>query len=410
LIDQNAIAALVQQQINEAVKSQISSLLADPEWISRIEKRAVDVLANKIEARFTRLNEDPELSQAVHSGIRALFEHGFVPDITRYVDSKKFQQSVDTGVQNAVTDVIGNLSLDSLWLSRVETMISQQMHIKVNRYISELQIESTISNCVGGALDRWLEANPVVRTQGIDDQAGQTELTVMDGVVVIEGELAAKQITVTQNAQVQGQLSVQDLDITGTIDVTAAAWNQIGARASQLALAELTNEWRQNLVGEVADMIRDRGMDLAQVTINGQALLQDGRLSSEVQHSGLRTVGTLEDLDVTGAITTDDTVIVRNKDSVLSLGSQDGRAGWIGSNGDLQLGAAGQPQITLGADGITTINQIRIGGLRIGAAAQVPGYRGNRGDIVFNSEPAQGTPFAWICLGAFSWQPVRGVQ
>ena len=64
LIDQNAIAALVQQQITDAVKNQISLLLADPAWIDRIEKRAVDVLANKIEARFSRLNEDPELSQA----------------------------------------------------------------------------------------------------------------------------------------------------------------------------------------------------------------------------------------------------------------------------------------------------------------------------------------------------------
>lgn len=404
MIDQNAIAALVQQQIIEAVKNQISLLLADPEWINRIEKRAVDQLSQKIESRFTRLNEDPELSQAVHSGIRSLFEHGYVPDITRYVDSKKFQQSVDTAVQNAVTDVIANLSLDPIWLTRVETMVNQQMHVKVNKYISEVRIEQTISDSFNGALDRWLENNPGIKTKGIDDQAQQIELTVMDGTVVVEGELAASRLSIVNDATIQGNLIVGDLDITGGIKVTEPAWNQISARAADLALNNLTQEWRQSLVDEIADQIKSRGMNLDQVLINDQPLITDGVLNPSVHHSNLKTVGVLDKLSVATSITAgaDNTSMI--------VGARDGAA-WVGSNsGALVLGAVDQPQITLEVDGVTAINQLKIGSVRIGFATQVPGYRGQKGDIVFNSNPSPGTPFAWQCLGAFNWQSIRGAQ
>ena len=404
MIDQNAIAALVQQQIAEAVKNQISLLLADPEWIDRIEKRAVDALANKIESRFTRLNEDPELSQAVHSGVRSLFEHGYVPDITRYVDSKKFQQSVDTGVQNAVTDVIANLSLDPIWLTRVETMVNQQMHVKVNRYISEVRIEQTISDAFDGALDRWLENNPGIRTKGIDDQAQQIELTVMDGTVVVESELAASQLSIVNDATIQGNLTVGDLDITGGIKVTEPAWNQISARAADLALDSLTQEWRQSLINEIADQIRSRGMNLDQVLINDQPLIKDGELNPYIQHSNLQTVGILKKLAVATSIT------AGGDNTSMTVGARDGSA-WVGSDsGALVLGAVDQPQITLGVDGVTAINQLKIADVRIGFATQVPGYRGQKGDIVFNSNPTPGAPFAWQCLGAFNWQSLRGAQ
>lgn len=404
MIDQNAIAALVQQQITETVKNQISLLLGDPEWINRIEKRAVDVLSNKIESRFTRLNEDPELSQAVHSGIRSLFEHGYVPDITRYVDSKKFQQSVDTGVQTAVTDVIANLSLDPVWLTRVETMVNQQMHVKVNKYISEVRIEQTISDAFDGALDRWLENNPGIRTKGIDDQAQHIELTVMDGTVVVEGELAASRVSIVNDAVVQGSLTVGDLDITGGIKVTEPAWNQISARAADLALNNLTQEWRQSLVDEIAGQIKSHGMNLDQVLINDQPLITDGELNPSIQHSNLQTLGVLKELSVATSI------CVGRDTAPLTIGSRNDSA-WIGSSAkSLIFGIADQPQITLDVDGVTAINQLKIGDMRIGFAAQVPGYRGQRGDIVFNSAPTPGAPFAWQCLGAFNWQSIRGAQ
>ena len=380
----------------------------DPQWTAAIEQRAVDMLANKVESRFQRINEDPVLNLAVQSGIKSVFDHGYVPDIARYVGSDRFTQSVDNGIGAAVSDVIANLSLDSTWLARVETMVNQQMHIKVNRYISELQIEQAIQTAVGSALDRWLENNPIVRTAGIDDQAQQTELTVMDGSVVVEGELAASHLLVTKDAKITGRMTVQDLDIAGSIDTTQPAWNQVGALAAQKALEEMTQEWKQSLITEVTDMIRDRGMDLSQVNVGGQPLLQDGRLSGHVKHSSLETVGMLERLDVQGAIT-GGAVTVRTQDVAVSMTTLDGTTGWIGTTDKraLTLGTGQQAHIVIEADGTVVMDDLRIGSSRIGFSHQVPGYRGERGDIVFNSEPAPGTAFAWVCLGAFSWQALK---
>jgi hypothetical protein len=197
---------------------------------------------------------------------------------------------------------------------------------------------------------------------------------------------------------------VKDLDITGGIKVTEPAWNQISARAADLALNNLTQEWRQSLVDEIADQIKSRGMNLDQVLINDQPLITDGELNPSIQHSNLQTLGVLKELSVATSIS------VGRDTAPLTIGSRNDSA-WIGSSAkSLVFGIADQPQITLDVDGVTAINQLKIGDMRIGFAAQVPGYRGQRGDIVFNSDPTPGAPFAWQCLGAFNWQSIRGAQ
>lgn len=401
MIDQAAVAELIQQQITEAVRAQVSELLTNPEWMARTEKRAVDMLASRLESRIGNVNDDAELNTAVQNGVRSLFEHGFVPDIARYVNGDKFQKSVDAGVQNAVSDVIANLSLDPIWLTRVETMVNQQMHVKVNKYISELRIENTIAEAVDGALDRWLEKNPGIKTKGINDQAQQTELTIMDGTVVVEGELATSRATIVNGATIQGTLTVDDIDITGGIKVTEPAWNQISARAADIALSGLTVEWKQNLVNEISDTIKTKGMDLDQVTVGGQSLLTDGALNPNIHSSNLKILGELESLSVKGQIS------IKDQGSVIVIGAKDNNA-WVGSqSGSMCLGIGQEAQIVLSEDGTTVVHKLKIGDTRVGFASQVPGYRGQMGDIVFNSAPAPGAPFAWQCLGAFSWQSLK---
>ena len=116
----------------------------------------------------------------------------------------------------------------------------------------------------------------------------------------------------------------------------------------------------------------------------------------------------LERLDVQGAIT-GGAVTVRTQDVAVSMTTLDGTTGWIGTTDKraLTLGTGQQAHIVIEADGTVVMDDLRIGSSRIGFSHQVPGYRGERGDIVFNSEPAPGTAFAWVCLGAFSWQALK---
>lgn len=408
LIDQQALAALVQQEISEAARQQVQQMLADPAWLSVIEKRTVEMLAARVEARLSNINDDPDLNSAVQSAIRSIFDHGFVPDITRYVSSDKFKHSVDLGITEAVKDVIADLSLDPTWLARVETMVNQQMHVKVNRYISDLSIEDAVRRNLGAALDRWLETNQVLRTPGIDDQGQKIELTVMDGTVVVEGELAAACANIIGDAAIDGTLSVKDLRVTGSIDVTEPSWNQISARAAQGALDAMTNEWRQSLIDDINRAVREQGIDFDQVMINGQPLIQHGRLASGITHSNLQSLGLLDNLAVQGHADLKGPVSITNSENLgLRISTEaDGVQLRTLAQMPLRLQVGDTASVDIHPDAVD-INQLRVSGCKISFAASVPGYRGKRGDLVFNSEPTPGGAFAWVCLGAFSWQALK---
>jgi hypothetical protein len=76
---------------------------------------------------------------------------------------------------------------------------------------------------------------------------------------------------------------------------------------------------------------------------------------------------------------------------------------------DLVLGINRKPQIRMDRDGLTTINKLRIDRWKIQHAGSVPGWSGTRGDWVFNNEPKEGEPFAWVCLGAYQWRPLKSL-
>jgi len=74
---------------------------------------------------------------------------------------------------------------------------------------------------------------------------------------------------------------------------------------------------------------------------------------------------------------------------------------------NLSIGVNRKAWLDIDTDGLVSVKNFRIDRHRISFAAQVPGYSGTRGDIVFNSDPNDGQPFAWVCLGAFRWQPLK---
>jgi hypothetical protein len=53
------------------------------------------------------------------------------------------------------------------------------------------------------------------------------------------------------------------------------------------------------------------------------------------------------------------------------------------------------------------VKNLRVGRHRIVHEAEMPGYSGTKGDIVFNSNPKGDGVWAWQCLGAFRWIPLR---
>ena len=192
-------------------------------------------------------------------------------------------------------------------------------------------------------------------------------------------------------------------------------------------MQRLTDEWRAQLVEQVIDLAKTKGIEFDQVMIEGKPIVDGSTLNSCITESSLTQVGELETLVVKGTTQLSNTVTVKNKrlgintedpemafsvwDEEVSLiaGKLSKQQGYLGTARlqNLAIGVNRIPQIELDADGTTTIKKLRLERHRISFGTQVPNYSGTRGDIVFNSDPKPSEPFAWQCLGAFRWVPLR---
>ena len=68
------------------------------------------------------------------------------------------------------------------------------------------------------------------------------------------------------------------------------------------------------------------------------------------------------------------------------------------------------PQIEISTTGLTRIKQLQSGLHKISHATLGPGWAGTRGDLVFNTNPGADRVFAWVCLGAHRWQPLKAAE
>ena len=54
----------------------------------------------------------------------------------------------------------------------------------------------------------------------------------------------------------------------------------------------------------------------------------------------------------------------------------------------------------------TKINELMIGRNNISWSNEIPGYSGQKGDIVFNMNPTSSNCIGWQCLGKFKWRVI----
>jgi hypothetical protein len=83
---------------------------------------------------------------------------------------------------------------------------------------------------------------------------------------------------------------------------------------------------------------------------------------------------------------------------------------FIGAAGSqtLSIGINKRPEITINNEGLVSINRLRIGRNRLKYESDLPGYRGVKGDVTFNTEVSKDNlVFAWVCLGGHKWLPLK---
>jgi hypothetical protein len=341
------------------------------------------------------------------------------------LDPKVIEDLIYQALEKNILSVVENLAKDPAWLTRVENLIAETVAHRTLSVVSSIDVNSVIMARVDENLPRFQERLlENFKTRGIEDQATQTQLTIMDDHTVFENNLTAKDLTIADNAR------INNLSVTGSINTDNPAWDGLSADIARKILDQVTKDLQQQLVDLSIEQIKTDGIDLTNVKIAGSLLVSDNQLSSGITESKLQTTGTLRDLAVAGETHLNDTVFVVKKrmgintqepeaalsvwDEEVSLifGKHKAKEAYIGTSRaqGLTIGVNRQPQIEITADGLTQIKKLQVGIHKISHSTEVPGWSGTRGDIVFNSNPGDDRVFAWMCLGAYKWQVIKSAE
>jgi hypothetical protein len=333
-------------------------------------------------------------------------------------------------VEKFVEDTIDALVIDAVWMQKIETLIAQRTQERIQLALRDINLSHEVSKTVMANQDVLVSAmSKNFRTFGISDTASSLQLSVMDDVVVIEKEAVTHDLTVEHDALIKGDVLIQgSVGIQGRINTDNETWHELSDQVGKVTYDRIKQDFAKELTDSMMATVK-QGIEIDNITVDGKSLVSGNTLSAGIVKSGLQQVGVLDHLDVAGISRFAQTLnVVKGRvgvnthepDSVFSLwdeetnvsmGKFSKNTSFLGSSRkqNLAIGVNRQNHIEIDSEGLTTIQQLKIGRHRVSWGTEVPGYSGTKGDIVFNINANDGI-FAWVCLGAFRWQTVRMSQ
>jgi hypothetical protein len=173
----------------------------------------------------------------------------------------------------------------------------------------------------------------------------------------------------------------------------------------------------------VFEQIKTDGLNLSKIKLNDTEVITDNRLGSTIVNSNLQTLGLLKELQVIGESIFAETLYVTPKrvgintiepSGALAIWDQEVEitAGKLEKdvaiietpkNQTLVLSANKNYNLVCNTDGSITINTLKIGQSKHTSSAKMPTDSAPKGDIVWNTEPAIGSPIGWVSLGGARW-------
>lgn len=428
MLDAQQLAQQVEQEIKKAVQEQVQQAVSQTDWIQELEQQIIDFVQARIYARFSNIGTLPDLIQAVETSVTKLFEQGAIPGLEKFVAPTKVKQVVDIAVEDLVSKTLKNLTVDPQWITKIENLILDRTEDRIRAKLRDIDINAKLSAVVLENRDAILSPlRENFESLGIKDHATDPQLTILDGAVVVENDLIAHDLTVERNTTLKGDVLITGaLGIQGRINTDNETWQDLSEHVGEITYHRIKNDFAKELIDTVIDQAK-QGIDISNITVDGELLIAGDTLSAGVKHSTLSSVGTLENLSVQGTTKLAGTLTANNRrvgintedpESALAVwdeevsivaGKRSKDTGFLGTarRQNLVIGTNRQNHIEIDAEGQTTIQKLRIGRNSISWSTETPNYSGTKGDLVFNVNTTPDTPFAWICLGAFRWQPLK---
>ena len=405
-IVQNIVAEIttkVQSQAMAAIEQKITEVIAGIDTSSMVGEQ----LSKKIEERLSRLP----------------------------IDSKTIEAELTTRVSKLATNLANTVQTQSIAL--VNETIQAQV-LKVNfQELCQATLISAIQNNKFNFPEQSIPLSSVITTglqitgdavsggiiknfgsTGIDDKSTACQLTILDDITVVENNLLTKDLTVKGTTTIEG-----DLIVTGSVPESSAMYVNLVKSVSDTVKLNLNADLFNGYSDTVFAKIKESGLDLNKITLNGTEIVNGGNLSNNITFSNLQRVGTLTELRVGGEALLSQTLYTTNKRigintlepaQALSIWDQEVEIGFgkraentavieAPRNQKLIIGVNNKNNLILLPDGSVSAEKINIGATTLSSASTPPTYDAQQGTIVFNSNPTIGGPLGWISLGGARW-------
>lgn len=397
------ITGKVQTQVMETIEQQVSTVIATIDYNRLIGER----LAQRIDDRLATLNID---GTAIQQQLQNRVDKMAV-DIGTMVKS----QSIEI-VQNTVTQRVRDVDFTALLQSTLMSAVQTDKLEFPNASIPGQAIKTdtlyiTGNNIKGGIVSDF-------GSTGIDDKATACQLSVFDDVTVIENNLLTKDLTVKGSATIEG-----DLVVTGTVPEDSAMFVTLLDRVATRVRTGLNDDLFDGYANLVTRRIKENGLDLNKITLNGEEIVNGGNLANKITFSNLQRVGTLHELRVSGESLLSQTLYTSNKRigintlepaHALSVWDQEIEIGFgkratdmaiidVPRRQGLTISANGKNNLVLTPEGGVNVMSLQIGATQITSSNTPPSYDAAQGAIVFNSTPTLGGPLGWVSLGGARW-------
>lgn len=405
-IVQNIVAQItttVQAQVAEQIDAKITEIIAKLDTTSILAEQ----LSRKLDDRIGRLPIDTKsieteltnrvatLGDNLASTIQAKSLEITAEAIARQVNSVDFNALCQTTLLDAIRESK---------LSFPENSIPAK-----SLRVAELGIHG--GQIKGGIIEQF-------GSTGIDDKASTCQLTIMDDVTVVENNLLTRDLTVKGTTTIEG-----DLNVTGTVPTNSPLFVSIVNAATNNVRTSLDATVFAGYSENVFREIKEKGLDLSKITLNGQDIIDGNNLSPSITYSSLQKLGVLSELQVSGESLLAQTFYTGNKrvgintlepTQVLSIwdqeieigfGKLEAGVGTIGTtrNHSLVLTTNGKNNIVLKPDGSIQTNKVSIGAVTLYSSQTPPSTNEPKGTVVFNANPTLGGPLGWISLGDAKW-------
>ena len=412
-IDQNVnsivqtIISQITTQVQQQVAAQIDQKITD--IIANLDTTAVlaDQLGKKLDAKISQLPID---IKSIESTLTTRLD-ALATNLSAAVQAKSVAAATES-----INAQVNRIDFQQLCQAVLNNAIQNQTFTYPESSIPGSAIDSTNWSISGNNVSGGIIRN--FGSSGIDDKALTCQLSIFDSVTVVENNLVTKDLTVKGTTTIEGNLNV-----TGTMPEDSPLFKNVVRAASNEVRLNLDQVVFKSYADMVFQQIKQEGLDLNQITVNGQEIVNGPNLGMSIINSNLQRVGQLQELQVSGESFLSGTLYTTSKragintiepaqalsvwdqEIEIGFGKKENNTAIIGTprSQTLIVGSNGKNNLILTPDGATTVNKINMGTMSFTVGAMPPTDNQPRGSIVFNSNPSLGGPLGWVSLGDARW-------